>query len=383
MALVVLACGHASAQFTDDFNHPALDGWVFFTGDGGATMDFRPEAGLGTIRVDATGDQRNIWWALIKRDVSASLDLRRLSRPGYELRVQARVRSSHAPRSVNLHLNTQKTTDFHSHLMEFDIPDTATWHTISMTTRGFQAEPGDTVNAQLALIDWGLGKYRVDIDYFKVDVVNTAKAGPDQGVAVPYHPPIPDRSHFARSVGVTQDAMIDLQYPKLSFNGWYVTDDAGKTPVMAVNGTQFVILRWDLQEFAGKEVDGPGLLELTTHAVQRMSSDIEEFGKLRVAEILGGDPVWNQETVTLDLLAQERPIEEVFNSQMIIDVDIAEERGGKTLVTISKPVLQRMLDGRTMGLVLRPLGAINATFYPMESADPKHGARLYFNLQDP
>ena len=102
-----------------------------------------------------------------------------------ELRIEARIRVSHAPRRVNLHLNTQRTTDFHSHLMEFDIPDSETWHTISMTTRDFPAVPGDTVFGQMALIDWGLEKYRVDVDYFKVDIVDVARAGPDNGAGGP------------------------------------------------------------------------------------------------------------------------------------------------------------------------------------------------------
>ncbi len=154
LLFAVLICGRASAQFSDEFNDPSLEGWTFFTGDGAATMDFRQRDGYATIFVDATQDQHNIWWALIKRDVSAALDLSHLREPGYELRIEARIRVSHAPRRVNLHLNTQKTVDFHTHLMEFDIPDTLCSHTISMTTRDFQVEPGDAVNAQLALMDW-------------------------------------------------------------------------------------------------------------------------------------------------------------------------------------------------------------------------------------
>ena len=102
-------------------------------------------------RIDA-----NIWWALVKRRVSDRLDLKLLAQPAYEVRVEARIRVSHAPRRVNLHVNTQRTTDFHSHLMEFDIPDSDQWHTIGFTTRQFDAGVGDTVFAQLALIDWGL-----------------------------------------------------------------------------------------------------------------------------------------------------------------------------------------------------------------------------------
>jgi hypothetical protein len=41
------------------------------------------------------------------------------------------------------------------------------------------------VYAQLALMDWGLGRYRVDVDYVRVDVVDAAAAGPDLGEPVP------------------------------------------------------------------------------------------------------------------------------------------------------------------------------------------------------
>ena len=50
-------------------------------------------------------------------------------------------------------------------------------------------------------------------------------------------------------------------------------------------------------------------------------------------------------------------------------------------VAFSRPVLQRMLDGKTRGLLLRPLGMINATFYAVEHAGGAYGPRLYFNLE--
>ena len=82
--------------------------------------------------------------------------------------------------------------------------------------------PGDTVFGQLALMDWGLEKYRVDVDYLKVDVVDATRAGPDQGVAVPYHPPFPTRRRSATSARAAHDAMIDLENPDVNLNDWYV-----------------------------------------------------------------------------------------------------------------------------------------------------------------
>jgi hypothetical protein len=152
VVVCVLMTAPARAQFFDGFDGPsvaidrtALAGWSFVTGGRDATMRLHQGGdGYASIVVDARRDRRNVWWALIERRVSDSLDLERLALPGYELRIEARVRLSHAPRRVNMHVNTNRTTDFHSHLMEFDVADTG-WHTISMTTREFSVYPGDTV----------------------------------------------------------------------------------------------------------------------------------------------------------------------------------------------------------------------------------------------
>lgn len=379
--------GSASAQFRDDFNGPlkldreGVKGWSFFAGEGKATIDLKQGDGFASISVDATKDKRGVWWALIKRAVSDALDLSRLRDPGWALRVEARIRVSDAPRRVNLHFNTQKTTDFHSHLMEYDIADAESWHTISMTTHGFDARPGDTVNAQMALMDWGLGKYRVDIDYFKVDVVNAAQAGPDLGDPVPYHPPVADPRSFAHKIPAAQDGMIDLQNPDVNFKNWYVREGGPRTEVLTVSGSQVVILRWDLRGLAGKKVAGAGLLEMTTKLVERTSDDLPDFGQVRVVEIIGGDPRWTRTVVTANSLYLGRPSDQVLLPQMIIDWPITEGEGGKTYFTISRPSLQRLIDGKTLGLALRPLGAINASFYTKGDQDGKNAPRLLFNIK--
>lgn len=217
LVAIVLIGRPASAQFLDEFSGPSIHpGWTFFTGDGSATIEFKQGNGYGSMLVDATRDRANIWWALIKRDIASSLDVKRLSEPGHELRLEARVRISEAPRRVQFQANTQKTVNFHEHLMEFDIPDTE-WRTISWTTHRFRAE-----------------------------------------------------------------------------------------------------------------------------------SD---------------------------------PMDAVLNPQMIIDERVAERRGDRTLITISRPVLQRLVDGRTLGLAIRPLGPIDATLYASEHEGGRFGPRLFFNVQ--
>jgi hypothetical protein len=384
LILLVSCASTADAQFLETFDDPKLrvdqsgvEGWSFFAGDGEAEIDFRGTgSGHASILVDATRDRRNIWWALIKHEVSGEMDLEVLARPGWELRMEARIRSSHAPRRVNLHVNTQRTTDFHSHLMEFDIPVAETWHTISMTTRDFPVQPGDAIRAQMALMDWGRGRYRVDVDYFKVDVVEAAQVGPDLGGRVPYHPPVPDACTFKHAIPVTESAVIDFAHPDVNLGDWSVYEGDAKHRVLTVSGTTRVILRWDLEMFAGRRVADHGLLELTTHSVKRNAEEMKDFGLVRVVEVLGGGPSWVRDSVTVASLLQGNDLEEVFNPQMIIDWPVTEAAGGKTWFTISRPVLQRLIDGRTLGIAITPLGSINASFSTRDSEAP----RLLFNV---
>ena len=152
--LALAFTGRAFAQFVDNFDGPSLRldptgkaGWLFQPGDGTATMDFRQGGpGYASIFVDGTTDKRGIWWALIERKASDKMDLS-VQKHGHEFRIAARVRSSHAPRRINLQIQTQRTTDYESNLMEYDIPDTSNWHAFSMTTHGFDAKPGDSILA--------------------------------------------------------------------------------------------------------------------------------------------------------------------------------------------------------------------------------------------
>jgi hypothetical protein len=379
---LVMSGFSASGQFIDNFEGTGTpEGWVFFTGDGAATIDFKKKNGIASLHVDATKDKLGIWWALTRHRISG-LDMKKLVRPEYELRVETRVRVSHAPRRVNLHFNHQRTTDFHSHLMEFYIEDTVSWHTISMTTKNFETQLGDSINAHLALMDWGLGKYRVDFDYFKVDVVNINKAGPDLGNPLPYHPPLADPTLFQQYKEVRHDAVLDFQFSDLNFNHWAIRgNDGAHVKVLAVSGTQVIILRWDMGDIKGKKVKRSGLLELSPLAVQRSPDFKKDFGMVRIAEIIGGDPLWDEQIVTLENFKGNQSMENVINTQMIIDDSVTWNRNKKVLFTIPQPVMQRLVDGRTYGLAVKPLGAVNATFYSKDSSVPGASPRLYFDVE--
>lgn len=387
LAAVLLLAAPARAQFRDDFDSVTTDpegrsGWRLGTGDGSATMALRQEGeGYGTIVVDATADERNIWWAFINREVSSEMDLAPLRKPGHAVRIEARIRVSHAPRRVNLQIQTGRTTDYHSHLMEYDIPRAGEWHTISLTTSGLDAGPGDVLIGHMALMDWGSSIYRVDVDYVKVDIVDTALASPDLGEPIPYHPPIADPDSFTHALGAVHDGMIDLRNEDVNLNDWSSREGSQRVPLLTAEGDRHVILRWDMGAFAGKRASGSGLLELTSYSVLRKSESVKDFGILRIVEILSGDASWDEGTVTSASFRAGDPLDEVLNPQMIIDWPATEERGGKTHLTIPRPVLQRLIDGTSRGIAIKALGGVSASFFASEFEEGRSAPRLLFDLQ--
>lgn len=368
------------ADFADEFNAKSVADWQTLTGDGNAQLRLVPMDGFARMKVDATKDQHNIYWTAIKRDVASSLDIEKLKSPEYELRVEARVRSSHSPRRINFMINTQRTTDFHEHLREYDLGFNADWQIISMTTRNFDALPGDQVNVQLCVTDWGLGEFYLDVDYFRAEVVKVKEAKPDLGEPLVYHPPVPSLHSFKHHLKVKQDAVINSAFPDVNFNNW----QSDNVRVLTVSSGQFPLLRWDLQTYLGK-VKSAGILELTTQSIQKGGNYINalgedfgiEFDKVRVFEIFGGDANWQQDSVTFTSFTQGKDLQSLINGQMIFDTEVAQA-GGKTLVTIPRPVMQRLVDGTTKGFLLQPLGALEVSFYDSEQGDGSWGPRLHF-----
>ena len=66
---------------------------------------------------------------------------------------------------------------------------------------------------------------------------------------------------------------------------------------------------------------------------------------------------------------------------MVYDFDVIDEPGGKNYITISQPVLQRLINGTTKGLLLRSLGAIDASFYASDNQDESNVAKLHFTIK--
>lgn len=385
--LSVLLSTVGRGQFIDHFDGKKIEGWFFFTGDGEATMDFLQRGDYATIYVDATKDKHNIYWAIIKRNISSFMDLKKLKNPGFELRVEARVRVHNPPRRVNFMVNTQRTTNFHKDLMEFDLQDTS-WYVISMTTEELDAVPGDSLYVQLGVTDFGLDVYEVDIDYYRADIIEVKRAGPDKGPATPYHPSIPDLSSFSIRLEAAHDALINSVFPEVNFNDWNVKKEDGTVRVLTINENQWAVVRFDLEPYKGSKAAGAGIFEFTTYSVAGGGNYVEaygkdfgeEFGKVRIIEILGGDPDWDEEQVTYSNLMGEKDYAQVFNTQMIFDSEVAEQPDSKNFITISQPVMQRLLDGTTKGLMIRPLGASTPSIYASED-EHGNGPKFYFNVE--
>jgi hypothetical protein len=377
--LLLIGGSHSTAQFIDSFDGSSGIEWRTATGDGDALSTLEFIDGFARFRVDATSDRRNVWWAIIQATVSDAIDLEKLAMPGHELRIETRIRSSHAPRRVNLHVHTQRTRDFHSHLMEFDIPDTVNWHTISMTSSDFDARPGDTINAQFALMDWGRDHYLVDLEYFRADVVKASEAGPDCGEQVLYPPPEPDPAEFKYSVPVTEAGMIDSVYPDVNFSGWMAND----LSVLTTDGTKTIILRWDLDEFRNQIATGYGMLALKPHSwFQATGTGLHDFDRVRLVEIINAEPFWTRGNVTYCSFSMEKPADSLFNTQMIIDIDRPVNSYKPIRIHIPRPVIQRMLDGKTTGIALYPLGALQASFYSGYNNEESGRPEIYFNIKE-
>ena len=386
LATPLIVSSYSLADFVDDFNTgESVAEWQILTGDGNAELKLISMDGFARMQIDATKDQHNIYWTTIKRDVAQLLDLEKLKSPDYELRVEARVRPSHSPRRINFMINTQRTTDFHEHLREYDLGFNSDWQVVSMTTHNLDVLPGDQLNIQLCVTDWGLGEYYLDVDYFRAEVVKVKDAKPDSGEPLVYHPPIPSLDSFKYQIKVKHDATINSAFPEVNFNNW----QSDNTRVLTVSAGQFPLLRWDFKSYRNKKASGAAVLALTTQSVQKGGNYIKalgedfgiEFDKVRVFEIFGGDVNWQQSNVTFVNFTQGKDLQTLINGQMIFDTEVAPA-GEKTLITIPRPVMQRLLEGTTRGLLLQPLGALEVSFYDSEHSDGRYAPELHFNIAE-
>jgi hypothetical protein len=380
-----LVCQSAAAAFVEDFQGKTLaadptfkTGWGTLTGSGEATVSFTQKNHHGFMTVDARHDRRNIYWALIKRAVTKDVDMAALAKPGHGLRMEMKLRLSDAPRRVHFQINTNRTTDFHANLREFDIGDTD-WHTIAWTNTSLDVKPGDDVFITLGMTDMGRAVYTAEIAYVKADVVETPN---DLGNPLPYRPALP--AHFDNTLTVAQDAIIDAAYPWVNLKDWTeLNPDEGTlgVHVNAISGSQITLLEFDFSALRGKKADGWGTLELTTTTAGWAPTNLEEFGYLRAVEIKNTAPDFRRDSVTWDSFFAGRPVLDVLNGQLFFDIQPAVQRGGKTVIEINPAVMQRLIDGTSKGIAVYGQGALNLSF--ASSQAPGEGSRptLRFNTK--
>ena len=371
-----------SQGFVENFSTPGLTGWRVTSGSGdlipGTTVKLTRENGKGLFWIDATNDRRNIWWAVINHEVTPYIDRNMLGRDDKAIRIEAKVRLP-KPRRFNMSLNHTSTTDYHDDLAEFDIVDSE-WHVVSYTNFDFGAKPADKVFVQLAVMDAGREVITVEIEYLKVSIVDAATAPPDSGDPMPYRPTMKHPEDFSRSLIVTEDAIIDSEYPWVNFSRWYDAS-ADSQPLLSISGSQISILRWDFTRFAKRKPDGWGILVLTTHNVHYAPLRLEEFGYIRLVEIKDGDPAWTRVQVTFENLLQGKAKHDVIHPQLIMDTPPEFERNAKTVIPVSPTVMRRLFSGETKGLAIYPQGALNATFFSSEALNPNYRPTLYFEIE--
>jgi hypothetical protein len=376
--LLSLPCtSDVRAEFFDGFDGPRIaPGWSTQSGDGEAHISLAQSDGYARIEVNARGDRRNIWWALIRHPVTPELDARELARRDRELRVEARVRTHTVPRRINLHVNHTRTSDFHSHLREYDLDAAGQWQVISMTTRDFDASAVDAIFVQLALMDWGTRSYALEIDYIKAEVVDPAVAGPDRGGPLPYRPAVAPPGIYQRVLPAAAAASVDRAWPEIA-SAWTAADGSTDPERLVVGPTALIVLRWDFSRMPARRVSGWGLLELATESLWLSESNAESFAELRLVELLALPPDWAGGRLSYADLLDGQPAEAVVNEQPVIDVPPATP-GSPTLVPVSPPVLDRLLSGQSGGLALLSQGGVMASFRLNGSGAP----RLHFDLEN-
>jgi hypothetical protein len=376
----------ATFQTNFEGSHPiekvgplSAGGWSWYAGDGEAEVDFQKHDGYARMVVDARRDRYNIWWAVVRTRVDKSLQLSANPVTDHELLIEARVRVSHAPRRINLHLSTTGTSHY-DHLREYDIPVAGVWHEVSMTTDEFPLQPGEPIFAQVAMMDWGRELHHTDIEYLRVKVVEVKNPPPDLGNPQRYHPPIPAIETLPELAVATEDALIDQYHPDLVITPWGNAAELNPSSrLLAVAPGQSALLKWDLSPWQSEAPVGVGTLELTTQSVTRRLVDDPELGRIRVVEILPNAPAWFQSAVTYNtLVGSEGDLANVLNTQPIIDVLIDPTPGARNRITIPQAVMQRLWEGRTTGLALHALGPIHANFYARENSPKEQAPALRF-----
>jgi hypothetical protein len=178
---------------------------------------------------------------------------------------------------------------------------------------------------------------------------------------------------YPHAVPITAAATVDRAAPQTA-GAWRSPDNGESAGQLVAGPSQVIVLRWDFAGIGARTAPGWGVLALYTASVLERRADLESFTELRVAEILAGDRSWTAADVKWDSFLGGRPEWAVINEQPMIDVRPAAA-GTRTLIPVSPPVLERLLDGRSKGLAISSHGGVVASFAAGDDAPPT----LYFD----
>ncbi|MDT0645667.1 hypothetical protein RM545_03100 [Zunongwangia sp. F260] len=370
---------YSQQVWKDDCNYNTEDiPWTTQHGDGEVKTRLIVKDGFIRFVVDASAEPHNVWWATVSRPVSfPPKDTEDYSEE--KLWIEAKVKPSHATRRINMRLYNQRTRDHHAFLKEFDLEDTLNWHTIRFSPQGLRYLPGDELRCHFALIDWGNREFHLDIKEVKVFFEDAENKPEESENALEYHPQPQKLANLSHQLKVKEDATVDVLFPEESLAGWGQQENGEIKQLISVSHHLIPVLRWDFSNFKDHKVKEWGLLRLKVHSSNQVPSPTHEYGRIRIMEIKGGREDWNYETVTFNDLTGNLPLWEVFNEQMVIDMDMPKTGEEFLEIPISPVVLQRLIDGTTKGLAVFPLGSIQTSFYAKAYNGGENAATLNFN----
>jgi len=308
------------------------------------------------------------------QSISEFIDVEKLNKPEYELRMEAKVMASHAPRRINMYLSSLDAGGF---LREFDLSSSNEWITISMVTSGFDFDPKKPLMTQVSMMDWGnTDIYELKVDYIKVDLVMASDKLEQFGEPLIYRPELKAAGFYKKEIAAEDNASIDMLFPNESLIGWQNETSNNAPSVLQVDQSKTIILKWDFSKYKGKKVAEDGQLELTSNSLLRKAESGKDFGEIRISEITSSANEWDESSVTFNSFIGDNEYNEVIVSQCIVDTPV--NANGKTIVSISRPVLQRLIDGEASGIAIKPLGLISASFF--DNTNKELAPKLRFNV---
>lgn len=353
--------------------------WYTEYGDGELKAYVEAKENFIRFQVDATQEPYNVWWATVKR----SIPFKPNTPQDYsqkKLWIEAKVKPSHAIRRLNMRLYNQRTTDHHEYLKEFDLSDTVNWHTIRFSPAGLRYLPGDQLTCHLALIDWGNQKFHLDIKDVKVFFGENQDRFRESDNALVYHPEPKPIEDFENQLPIQRDAMLDLAFPNRILKGWgKLATNGDYINLLSVSHNLIPILAWDFTPVKEHLVEGWGLLRLKINTSSQVKNPEHEFGRIRIHEIIGGKNDWDKEKLTFNNFSQGLSLWNIINEQMVIDMDVPKGNDRWLDIPLSPIVIQRLINGKSKGLAILPLGSIQVSFYTLEAQRSEYVPTLYFN----